>query len=76
MAGRYEEGATVYELAADFGFNRTTVAALLKKAGTFAGTFAGTVLRYLSDHGVKTRDAYGRERHPYSPMCEESLRVS
>lgn len=34
MATRYEEGATVYELAADFGCNRTTVAAPLKKAGT------------------------------------------
>ncbi len=33
MAARYEEGATVYELAADFGCNRTTVAARLKKAG-------------------------------------------
>jgi hypothetical protein len=34
MAARYEEGATVYELAAEFGCNRTTVAARLKKAGT------------------------------------------
>jgi transposase-like protein len=33
MAARYEKGATVYELAPDFGCNRTTVAARLKKAG-------------------------------------------
>ena len=90
MAARYEEGATVYELAADFGCNRTTVAARLKKAGTVmrlqpsskevvhemvrlyqsglsladvgrqVGTSAGTVLRYINDHGVKTRDTHGR----------------
>lgn len=102
MAARYQEGATVYELAADFGCNRTTVAARLKKAGIVmrlqpsskevihemvrlyqsglsladvgfqVGTSAGTVLRYLSDHGVKTRDTHGRERHPCSSICEES----
>ena len=33
MAARYEEGATVYELAAEFGCNRTTVSARLKKVG-------------------------------------------
>jgi DNA invertase Pin-like site-specific DNA recombinase len=33
MAARYEEGATVYELAAEFGCHRTTVAERLKKAG-------------------------------------------
>jgi lambda repressor-like predicted transcriptional regulator len=33
MAARYEEGATVYELAAEFDCHRTTVAARLKKAG-------------------------------------------
>ena len=33
MAARYEGGATVYELAAEYGCNRTTVAARLKKAG-------------------------------------------
>lgn len=33
MAARYQEGATVYELAAEFGCHRTTVAARLKKAG-------------------------------------------
>lgn len=90
MAARYEEGATVYELAADFGCNRTTVAARLKKAGIVmrlqpsskevvremvrlyqsglsladvglqVGTSAGTVLRYISDRGVKTRDTHGR----------------
>jgi len=33
MTARYQEGATVYELAAEFGCNRTTVSARLKKAG-------------------------------------------
>jgi hypothetical protein len=33
MAARYQEGATVYELAAEFGCNRTTVAIRLKNAG-------------------------------------------
>ena len=33
MAARYKEGATVYELAAEFGCNRTTVAERLKRAG-------------------------------------------
>ena len=33
MAARYQEGATVYELAAEFDCNRTTVAARLKRAG-------------------------------------------
>ena len=33
MAARYEEGATVYELAAEFDCNRTTVSARLKEAG-------------------------------------------
>jgi len=33
MAERYEGGATVYELAAELGCHRTTVAARLKKAG-------------------------------------------
>lgn len=33
MAAKYEEGATVYELAAEFGCHRTTVAERLKKAG-------------------------------------------
>ncbi len=33
MVARYESGATVYELAAEFGCHRTTVAARLKKAG-------------------------------------------
>lgn len=33
MAARYQEGATVYELAAEFDCNRTTVASRLKKAG-------------------------------------------
>lgn len=33
MAARYQEGATVYDLAAEFGCNRTTVASRLKKAG-------------------------------------------
>lgn len=33
MAARYEEGATVYELAAEFDCHRTTVATRLKKAG-------------------------------------------
>ncbi len=33
MAARYHGGATLYELAAEFGCNRTTVAARLKKAG-------------------------------------------
>jgi lambda repressor-like predicted transcriptional regulator len=33
VAARYEGGATVYELAAEFGCHRTTVAARLKKAG-------------------------------------------
>jgi len=33
MATRYEEGATVYELAAAFACHRTTVADRLKKAG-------------------------------------------
>ena len=33
MAAKYEAGATVYELAADFGCHRTTVADRLKKSG-------------------------------------------
>ena len=33
MAGRYEEGATVYQLAAEFGCNRTTVSERLKRIG-------------------------------------------
>jgi AraC-like DNA-binding protein len=33
MSKRYEEGATVYELAAEFGCHRTTVAARLKETG-------------------------------------------
>ena len=33
MATKYEAGATVYELAAEFGCHRTTVATRLKKAG-------------------------------------------
>jgi lambda repressor-like predicted transcriptional regulator len=33
MVARYEAGATVYELAAEFGCHRTTVADRLKKAG-------------------------------------------
>ena len=33
MATKYEAGATVYELAAEFGCHRTTVAERLKKAG-------------------------------------------
>ena len=33
IVARYEEGATVYEIAAEFGCHRTTVAAQLKKAG-------------------------------------------
>jgi hypothetical protein len=33
LAARYEEGATVYELAAEFGCNRATVAERLKRAG-------------------------------------------
>jgi uncharacterized protein (DUF433 family) len=33
LAERYKEGATVYELAAEFGCNRTTIAERLKKAG-------------------------------------------
>ena len=33
MAARHEEGATVYELAREFGCNRLTVAERLKKAG-------------------------------------------
>ena len=32
MVARYEEGATVYELATEFGCHRTTVSARLKKA--------------------------------------------
>ena len=34
MAARYEEGATVYDLAAQFGCNRQTVAERLTRAGT------------------------------------------
>jgi predicted transcriptional regulator len=33
MTTKYEAGATVYELAAEFGCHRTTVAERLKKAG-------------------------------------------
>ncbi|MCU1363642.1 MAG: hypothetical protein JWM55_1470 [Acidimicrobiaceae bacterium] len=33
MATKYEAGATVYELAAEFGCHRTTVAERLKKVG-------------------------------------------
>ena len=33
MVARYEKGATVYELAAEFDCHRTTVAARLKKVG-------------------------------------------
>ena len=33
MAAKYESGATVYQLAAEFGCHRTTVAERLKKAG-------------------------------------------
>ena len=33
LAARYEAGATVYELAAEFGCHRTTVSARLKEAG-------------------------------------------
>jgi predicted transcriptional regulator len=33
MVARHEGGATAYELAAEFGCHRTTVAAQLKKAG-------------------------------------------
>jgi transposase-like protein len=33
MAAKYEAGATVYELAAEFGCHRTTIAKRLKKAG-------------------------------------------
>jgi len=33
MAARYVEGATVYELAGDFGIERRTVAVRLKAAG-------------------------------------------
>ena len=33
MATRYQTGATVYELAAEYGCHRTTVAERLKKAG-------------------------------------------
>ncbi len=33
MAARYQEGATVYELASEFGCNRLTVAERLKKNG-------------------------------------------
>jgi DNA invertase Pin-like site-specific DNA recombinase len=33
MATKYQAGATVYELAAEFGCHRTTVAERLKKAG-------------------------------------------
>lgn len=34
MAAKYEAGATVYELAAEFGCHRASVAERLKKAGT------------------------------------------
>jgi uncharacterized protein (DUF433 family) len=34
MATRYQAGATVYELAAEFGCHRATIAERLKKAGT------------------------------------------
>ena len=33
IAARYQEGATLYDLAVEFGCHRTTVAARLKKAG-------------------------------------------
>lgn len=33
MVPRYQEGATVYELAVEFDCHRTTVSARLKKAG-------------------------------------------
>ena len=33
LAAQYEKGATVYQLAAQFGCHRTTVAERLKKAG-------------------------------------------
>jgi len=33
MVARYQEGATVYELATEFGCHRTTVAERLKKVG-------------------------------------------
>jgi len=33
MVTRYQEGATVYELATEFDCHRTTIAARLKKAG-------------------------------------------
>ena len=33
IVARYEEGATVYEIAAEFGCHRTTVAERLKKSG-------------------------------------------
>jgi hypothetical protein len=33
MAAKYEEGATVYELAVEFGCHRATVAERLKKVG-------------------------------------------
>ena len=33
MAARYQEGATVYELAAEFDCNRTTVSVRLKETG-------------------------------------------
>ena len=33
MAARYQEGATVYELATEFGCHRATVSERLKKAG-------------------------------------------
>ncbi len=33
MTAKYEAGATVYELAAEFGCHRATVAERLKKAG-------------------------------------------
>jgi AraC-like DNA-binding protein len=33
MAAKYEAGATVYELAADFGCHRATIAERLKKVG-------------------------------------------
>lgn len=44
----------------------------LADVGFQVGTSAGTVLRYLSDHGVGTRDTHGRKRLPCSSICEES----
>ena len=77
MAAKYEAGATVYELAAEFGCHRTTIAERLKKAGiSMRGQSTNARSHRLDGANIRVRTFAAGSRQATRILCEYCTELS